>query len=301
MCLSEDYMKTLLIGRMAKMEQLYIWLNRSEEVFELELVLSEDQTSSDYFTCEIIPVLDIERINPCYDVVFLCCEMNMYETYIGILGKLGYSAEKIKVDFEVTDYLPPHMKMEYYAEKIKREHCNCYEIANVEIGDFSYGYPDIQQYGGKLKIGKFCSFAPDVKIMLGGEHRTDWCSAYPFNAFMSEFSYIDGHPQSKGDITIGNDVWIGSGVTIMSGVTIGDGSVIAANACVTKDVEPYTIVGGIPAKLIRKRFSDEEVRQLLQIRWWDWKWEEIWQVIPVLQSGSLKDLFDFYEVRKQEC
>lgn len=87
-------------------------------------------------------------------------------------------------------------------------------------------------------------------------------------------------------------------MTIMSGVTIGDGSVIAANACVTKDVEPYTIVGGIPAKPIRKRFSDEEVRQLLQIRWWDWKWEEIWQVIPILQSESLEELFDFYEERR---
>lgn len=226
-------MKVLLIGRMANMEELFQWLNRSEEVFELAEVLSEDRTVSQYFSCEIMPVSEIVRICPCYDVVFMCGDMSLYETYMELLVKLGFSAETIKADFEVTKYLSPHLKMEYYAEKIKREHCNCYESENVEIGDFSYGYPDIQQYGGKLKIGKFCSFAPNVKIMLGGEHRTDWCTTYPFNALMPEFSYIDGHPFSKGDITIGNDVWIGSDVTILSGVTIGDGSVIAANACVT--------------------------------------------------------------------
>ena len=288
-------MKVLLIGRMANMEELFQWLNRSEEVFELAEVLSEDRTVSQYFSCEIMPVSEIVRICPCYDVVFMCGDMSLYETYMELLVKLGFSAETIKADFEVTEYLSPHLKMEYYAEKIKREHCNCYESENVEIGDFSYGYPDIEQYGGKLKIGKFCSFAPNVKIMLGGEHRTDWCSTYPFNALMPEFSYIDGHPFSKGDITIGNDVWIGSDVTILSGVTIGDGSVIAANACVTQNVEPYTIVGGIPAKPIKKRFCDEEIKRLLRIRWWDWKWEEIWQVIPVLQSNSLNELFDFYE------
>lgn len=288
-------MKVLLIGRMANMEELFQWLNRSEEVFELAEVLSEDRTVSQYFSCEIMPVSEIVRICPCYDVVFMCGDMSLYETYMELLVKLGFSAETIKADFEVTKYLSPHLKMEYYAEKIKREHCNCYESENVEIGDFSYGYPDIQQYGGKLKIGKFCSFAPNVKIMLGGEHRTDWCTTYPFNALMPEFSYIDGHPFSKGDITIGNDVWIGSDVTILSGVTIEDGSVIAANACVTQNVEPYTIVGGIPAKPIKKRFCDEEIKRLLRIRWWDWKWEEIWQVIPVLQSNSLNELFDFYE------
>ncbi len=288
-------MKVLLIGRMANMEELFQWLNRSEEVFELAEVLSEDRTVSQYFSCEIMPVSEIVRICPCYDVVFMCGDMSLYETYMELLVKLGFSAETIKADFEVTEYLSPHLKMEYYAEKIKRQHCNCYESENVEIGDFSYGYPDIEQYGGKLKIGKFCSFAPNVKIMLGGEHRTDWCSTYPFNALMPEFSYIDGHPFSKGDITIGNDVWIGSDVTILSGVTIGDGSVIAANACVTQNVEPYTIVGGIPAKPIKKRFCDEEIKRLLRIRWWDWKWEEIWQVIPVLQSNSLNELFDFYE------
>ncbi len=288
-------MKVLLIGRMANMEELFQWLNRSEEVFELAEVLSEDRTVSQYFSCEIMPVSEIVRICPCYDVVFMCGDMSLYETYMELLVKLGFSAETIKADFEVTKYLSPHLKMEYYAEKIKREHCNCYESENVEIGDFSYGYPDIQQYGGKLKIGKFCSFAPNVKIMLGGEHRTDWCTTYPFNALMPEFSYIDGHPFSKGDITIGNDVWIGSDVTILSGVTIGDGSVIAANACVTQNVEPYTIVGGIPAKPIKKRFCDEEIKRLLRIRWCDWKWEEIWQVIPVLQSNSLNELFDFYE------
>lgn len=127
----------------------------------------------------------------------------------------------------------------------------------VEIGDFTYGKPKILYYDAstKLKIGKFCSISDEVTIVLGGNHRYDWVTTYPFSALYKEWpeaSGIIGHPASKGDIVIGNDVWIGFGSIILSGVKIGDGAVIGAGSVVTKDVLPYTIAGGNPAVEIKK-------------------------------------------------
>lgn len=151
--------------------------------------------------------------------------------------------------------------------------------------------------GAKLRIGKFCSIASGVTIMLGGDHRVDWNSTYPFNDFMKgSFSYIKGNPFSKGDVTIGNDVWIGSEAKIMSGITIADGCVIGANALVTKDVrKPYTIVGGVPARLIKKRFSNQIVRKLCRMQWWNWDDEDIVNVIPLLQSNDIDGLWNYYK------
>lgn len=100
--------------------------------------------------------------------------------------------------------------------------------------------------------------------------------------------------QNKGDIVIGNDVWIGSNAKIMSGVHVGDGSIIAANAVVTKDVEPYTVVGGVPAKMIKKRFPDEIIEMLEQMKWWNWDYEDIYDVVPLLQSGNVNGLIAYY-------
>lgn len=111
---------------------------------------------------------------------------------------------------------------------------------------------------------------------------------------MPQFSYIEGHPKLKGDIVIGNDVWIGSNAKIMSGVHVGDGSIIAANAVVTKDVEPYTVVGGVPAKMIKKRFPDETIQMLEQMKWWNWDYEDIYDVVPLLQSGNVNGLIAYY-------
>lgn len=127
------------------------------------------------------------------------------------------------------------------------------------------------------------------------EHRGEWCTTYPFNAFISQFSYIEGHTHIKGDIVVGNDVWIGSDAKIMSGVHIGDGSIIAANAVVTKDVEPYTVIGGVPAKMIKKRFSDETIQMLEQMKWWDWDYQDIYNVVPLLQSESVEELIAYYK------
>ena len=110
----------------------------------------------------------------------------------------------------------------------------------------------------------------DVVFILGGEHRADWITTYPFNALFSEGAHITGHPSSKGDIVIGNDVWIGYQSCILSGVTIGNGAIIGAKSVVTKDVPPYAIVAGNPAKFIRYRFPQETIDKLENLAWWDW-------------------------------
>ena len=167
---------------------------------------------------------------------------------------------------------------------------------NVEIGDFTYGNPSILSWeeGNKLKIGKFCSIASDVTIFLGGEHRSDWVTTYPFNALLKSYNNIKGHPKSKGDVVIGNDVWIAMGATILSGVTIGDGAIVGANSLISKDVEPYSIVGGNPGKLIRYRFDSKIIKELLEIKWWNKKLDEIAEIIPLLQSENVSEIIKRY-------
>jgi Acetyltransferase (isoleucine patch superfamily) len=174
-----------------------------------------------------------------------------------------------------------------------------YPDGNVEIGDFTYGNPQVFSWneGAKLVIGKFCSVAQDVRIMLGGEHRPDWVTTYPFNALIDQFSSIQGHPKSKGDVIIGHDVWIGMSATILSGVHIGNGAVVGANALVTKDVPDYAIVGGNPARFIRFRFKRPVVKQLLRTAWWDWDDEALVAAIPMLQSGRIKDFLNYADKR----
>jgi len=143
------------------------------------------------------------------------------------------------------------------------------------FGEYTYGKPKILDWGegAHLTVGKFCSIAENVHIFLGGNHRTDWITTYPFSALIDEFpeaKHIKGHPATKGDVTIGNDVWIGYGAVILSGITIGDGAVIGAFSVVTKNVYPYEIVAGNPAKVIKKRFNDEAISYLLEIAWWNW-------------------------------
>ncbi|BBJ00397.1 acetyltransferase [Ferrigenium kumadai] len=161
-----------------------------------------------------------------------------------------------------------------------RRHC---------IGAYTYGAPKIYQWDDstRLSIGKHCSIAKDVSILLGGEHRTDWVTTYPFNKFFREVDGITGYPHSKGDVSIGNDVWIGMGATILSGVTIGDGAVIASHSLVTRDVPPYAIAGGNPARVIRSRFPVDVVRKLQVIAWWDWPIEKIEEGVPLLMHNDI--------------
>ena len=158
---------------------------------------------------------------------------------------------------------------------------------DIIVGDYTY-YDDsedvcnfernvkyhYQFIGDKLIIGKFCMIASGVTfIMNGANHKMDGITTYPFNIFGKDWERVTPKVSDlpyKGDTIIGNDVWIGANVTIMPGVKIGDGAIISTNATVTKDVEPYTIVGGNPAMILKKRFSDEKIKELMELKWWDW-------------------------------
>ena len=167
------------------------------------------------------------------------------------------------------------------------------KYANYKIGEYSYGYPIILTWGTEnesLTVGKFCSFADNVTILLGGEHRSDWLTTYPFNALFKEFSSFRGHPKSKGSVEIGNDVWVGCNAIILSGVKIGDGAIVGAGSVVTKDVPAYAIVAGNPAKIIRMRFSDSVIEELLKIKWWDWSFERIRKNMHLMLSPNFEQL-----------
>jgi len=163
-----------------------------------------------------------------------------------------------------------------------------------DIGAHSYGRPKVRfpESGRKLSIGRYCSIADRVEILLGGDHRLDWASTFPFAAFAEVWPAAeDGrYHASRGDVVIGHDVWIGSGAMILSGVTIGHGAAVAARAVVTKDVPPYAIVGGNPARAIRTRFDGATVAALLDAAWWDLPDAEVAGLIPLLQSDRVHDL-----------
>lgn len=161
-----------------------------------------------------------------------------------------------------------------------------------EKNNVLYHYPIHRE---KLIIGKFCSIACGTKFLFNcANHTLKSLSTYTFPLFYEEWelekSNITTAWDNKGDIVIGNDVWIGYKAVIMAGVHIGDGAIIAARAVVTKDVPPYTIVGGTPAKEIRKRFDAEVIEQLLIQKWWDWSTDKIHQCLPYIAEGKLDEL-----------
>lgn len=160
---------------------------------------------------------------------------------------------------------------------------------DFEKNNVLYHYPINHD---RLLIGKFCSIACGAKfLMRSANHSLASLSTYPFPIFYEEWGLdvrdITAAWTPKGDIVIGNDVWIGYEAVVMAGVTIGDGAVIGARAVVTRDVPPYTIVGGVPAKEIRKRFPDETIGTLLKLRWWDWPEEKIQRYIGEIQTGRI--------------
>lgn len=182
-------------------------------------------------------------------------------------------------------------KIRYYFEAFY--HTYWRKQAKLQIGQHSYGHPKIIRYAGDeatISIGRYCSIAKNVTIFAGGNHRTDWVSTYPFRImFGLPGRYEDGHPSSKGDVQIGNDVWLGNGCTILSGVQIGDGAAVAAQAVVVKNVPPYAIVGGNPAKVITFRFTPVQIEALLNIRWWDWPQEKILGATDLLCSSKIDE------------
>lgn len=184
---------------------------------------------------------------------------------------------------------------------------NVITAPNIIVGDYTYyddalaptefeknnvlfNYPE---FGDKLIIGKFCSIASGTKFIMGSaNHRLGSVTTYPFNVFGGSWQentpdYMSQLP-FKGDIVIGNDVWISRESIIMPGVKIGDGAIIAAYSVVTKDVEPYSVVGGNPARFIKKRFNDELIELLLEFKWWDLSPEKLVTVLPLLCDFDLE-------------
>ena len=181
---------------------------------------------------------------------------------------------------------------------------NCITNPNIIVGDYTY-YDDFENVenfeknvkyhfnftGDQLIIGKFCMIASHVTfIMNGANHLTNAITSYPFSVFGESWQHaMEGKVfPNKGNIIIGNDVWIGYNATIMAGITIGDGAIIATNSTVTKDVKPYTIVGGNPVQVIRKRFSDDQIKKLLNMQWWNWDIEKITRNLQRLTSNDIE-------------
>ena len=183
---------------------------------------------------------------------------------------------------------------------------NIIKNPNIIVGDYTYydDFEDVHNFeknvkyhfdftGDQLIIGKFCMIASDVKfIMNGANHLSNAISTYPFSIFGNGWeNAMEGKAYpNKGNIEIGNDVWIGYNATIMAGVKIGDGAIIATNATVVSDVKPYTIVGGNPAKEIKKRFSPEIIERLLKLQWWNWDIEKITKNVQNLTDLDLDKL-----------
>ncbi|HEY5796695.1 MAG TPA: CatB-related O-acetyltransferase [Bosea sp. (in: a-proteobacteria)] len=165
----------------------------------------------------------------------------------------------------------------------------------IMVGGWTYGRPKVRfpESGAQLSIGRYGSIADGVEILLGGNHRTDWGTTYPFPEWPDLWpgaAAIDGSHATRGDVAIGHDVWLGSQCMVLSGVRIGTGAVVAARAVVTRDVPPYAIVGGNPARVIKLRFDEETVAALLESRWWELPREIVVELLPLLMSDRTEAL-----------
>jgi chloramphenicol O-acetyltransferase type B len=163
------------------------------------------------------------------------------------------------------------------------------QFPQYAIGRHTYGPLRVRDDGDGsiLSIGSFTSIADGVVVFTGGEHRPDWVTTYPFNVLWHSARHHTGHPHSKGDVHIGNDVWLGAECLILSGVTIGDGAVVGARAVVRHDVPPYAVVVGSPARVVKRRFNEEQVEALLEIQWWTWSDAQIERAMPHLLAPDI--------------
>lgn len=180
----------------------------------------------------------------------------------------------------------------YKGVKFQMQNINYNTIYIMSVGKYTYGTPNVKfsNIYSTLTIGNFCSIGGNVTIYLGGEHRTDYVTTYPFGYLHKNIFNLNRQYQehfTKGNVVIGNDVWIGDNVTIMSGINIGDGSVIANSSHVVKDVLPFSVVGGNPAKLLKYRFTEKQIEDLLQIKWWYWDDNKINKHIEILHDTNI--------------
>jgi len=172
------------------------------------------------------------------------------------------------------------------------------DLSHYDIGRWSYGDLRVLRYrvNGNLKVGSFCSFADNVAVLLGGDHNPNNLSTYPFGVFLGGVSE-SAHASTKGDVVIGNDVWVGRNATILPGVKIGDGAVIGAHSVIARDIPPYAIAVGNPGKVVRARFQQDVIDELLRVRWWDWPDDEIRRAAPHLLSNDIEAFFRFARTR----
>lgn len=148
-----------------------------------------------------------------------------------------------------------------------------------------------------VEVGKYCSIAYDLKVFTGGNHRYDWVTTYPFSTRFPFFNEFGDHEGEHKGITIGNDVWIGDNVVIMQGVTIGDGAVLGAHSVVRSSVGPYEMVRGNPARMYKKRFEQEWIDRLLEMKWWDWPELNLFEAMKYLCSTDVQGLWDYYQAK----
>ncbi len=170
-------------------------------------------------------------------------------------------------------------------------------MGELITGQYTYGNPSRRGDGNTVTIGKFCSIAGGVAFDSGFNHNSAFISTYPFHTFRPE---LPTNIIIKGDTVVGNDVWISEQVMIMSGVTIGDGAVIGMRAIISKDIQPYEIVVGAPQKVLRKRFSDDQIKELLLIKWWDWNIEKIVANAHLLQSNNIDEFINLHKIKPND-
>lgn len=188
--------------------------------------------------------------------------------------------------------------------------CETVKHPNIQVGAFSYysGFHHQHSFEGcvryldkkskkvdKLIIGKYCSIGSGAVFMMAGNqgHRSDWVSSFPFYFQANIFKEAKNAYEKAGDTLIGDDVWIGSEAMILAGVTIGSGAIIAARSVVVKDVPPYAVVGGNPAEVIKYRFEEAEIQDLLKLKWWDWSEEKVKVAMPYICDTNIQGLIDF--------
>jgi chloramphenicol O-acetyltransferase type B len=168
------------------------------------------------------------------------------------------------------------------------------------FGQHSYDRPTLlwDNPNTNVYIGKYCSIALEVKIMVCPNHRADWISTFPHRVFFKN-AYVENGAATKGDVHIGNDVWIGYDALVMSGVIIGDGAIVGSRTVVTKNIPPYHVMAGNPGRIIKKRFTIEEIEILTKMKWWDWPEEHIQNNYLVLQSNRIIELYQYYKAHIQ--
>lgn len=173
---------------------------------------------------------------------------------------------------------------------------------HYQIGVGTYGMPEVHDWneGSTLRIGSYSSIAGNVQIYLGGHHRIDWVSSFPFPAFTEEAAQIKDYGGTRGDVVIGSDVWLCSNSIILSGVSIGHGAVVANGSVVSRDVAPYSVVAGNPARHVRWRFPEEQCQALLASAWWDWPESEVRAVTHLLCSPDLEAFLEHVRNRSAQ-